>query len=161
MNNDSAHNSNWAIAEIVFGVPFLISIVLQFIFPFSFPPGILHKVLMPVGIALIITSIYLLVLSRREMSLYGQPTDPGHPTSRLVKTGTFSFSRNPLYLSSVIFLFGIALTMIGFWSFVAILVSMIACHYILVVPEEKYLTAKFGKEYQEYTNAVHRWFGRK
>jgi protein-S-isoprenylcysteine O-methyltransferase Ste14 len=160
MNTDSAHKSNWTIAEIVFGVPFLIGMGLQFVFPLSLPPGILHKVLVLIGVALIITSIGFIVISRRAMSHYGQPTDPGHPTSKVVKTGMFSISRNPLYLSSVILFLGIALTTNTFWAFAALLVSIIACHYILIIPEEKYLAAKFGEEYKEYTNTVHRWLGR-
>ena len=161
MDADSAHKSNGAIAEIVFGVPFLIGIGLQFVFPFSFSPGIVHKILVPVGAALIITSISFIGLSRREFSFYNQPTDPGHPTSKVIKTGVFSISRNPLYLGGTILFLGIALIMNTLWALVALLISIIACHYILIIPEEKYLAAKFGGEYQEYTDAVHRWLGRK
>jgi protein-S-isoprenylcysteine O-methyltransferase Ste14 len=161
MNADSAHQSNWAIAEVVFGVPFLIGIGLQFIFPFSFSSGIVHKILIAVGVILIITSIWFIVLSRGEFSQYDQPTDPNHPTSMVIKTGVFSISRNPLYLGSVILFFGIALMLNTLWTFVALLASIIACHYLLIIPEEKYLAAKFGGEYKAYTATVHRWFGRK
>jgi protein-S-isoprenylcysteine O-methyltransferase Ste14 len=161
MDTDSAHKSNWAIAEIVFGVPCLIGIGLQFVFPFSLYHGIVNNILVAVGITLIMTSIVFIVLSRRELSDYGQPTDPGHPTSKIVKTGMFSISRNPLYLSAVILFFGIGLMMNTFWVLVALLASIIACHFILIIPEERYLAAKFGEEYKDYTNIVHRWFGRR
>ena len=160
MNADSAHKSGWAIAEVVFGVPFLIGIALQFVFPFSFPQGILRQVLVPAGIALMGTGIGLIVLSRRELRHYGQPTDPGHPTSKIVKTGVYSLSRNPIYLGTVILLFGIALTTKLSWILATLLVSVIICHYVLILPEEKYLAAKFGKEYIDYTETVRRWFGR-
>jgi hypothetical protein len=42
-----------------------------------------------------------------------------------------------------------------------LLVSLIVCHYVLIVPEEKYLAAKFGAEYEAYTATVQRWLGRK
>jgi len=161
MNANSAHQSNWAIAEMVFGVPFLIGLGLQFIFPFSLPLGIGNKILVSIGIVLIITSIIIIVLSRREFRYYGQPTDPGHPTSKVIKTGVFSISRNPLYLGGAILFLGIALIMSTLWALVALLASIIACHYLLIFPEEKYLAAKFGREYQEYTATVHRWLGRK
>jgi anaerobic C4-dicarboxylate transporter len=83
MNADSAHKSKWEIAEVVFGVPFLISIALHFMVPFSVPQGILRQALIPVGIALIITGIGLIVLARREFNYHGQPTDPGHPTRKI------------------------------------------------------------------------------
>ncbi len=160
MNADSAHKSGWEIAEVVFGVPFLISITLHFIVPFSLPQGILRQVTLPVGIVLILTGIGLIVSARRELAHYNQPTDPGHPTSRVVKTGVFSISRNPLYLASVMVFFGIALMLNILWGVVTLPVSIVLCYSVLILPEERYLTAKFGKEYEEYAACVHRWLGR-
>jgi protein-S-isoprenylcysteine O-methyltransferase Ste14 len=161
MSVDSAHRRQWEIAEVIFGIPFLISIALQFLVPFSLPQGILRQVLVPIGIVLIIIGVGLIVLARRELAHYGQPTDPGHPTSKVVQTGVFAISRNPLYLASVMVFFGIALTLNILWALVTLLASIVLCHYILIIPEEKYLAAKFSKEYEEYVASVHRWFGRK
>ena len=161
MKADSAHQRNWTIAEVVFGVPFLIGLGLQFVFPLSLPPGIVHKILVPIWLVMIILSISLIVLSRHEFRQHGQPTDPGHPTRLLIKTGVFSISRNPLYLGSAILFSGIALMIRSFWVLIALLISIIVCHYLLIVPEEKYLASKFGGEYKEYTESVHRWLGRK
>jgi protein-S-isoprenylcysteine O-methyltransferase Ste14 len=161
MSIDSAHKSRWEIAEVVFGIPFLISIAIQFIIPFPLPQGILRQVLIPVGIALIIIGIGFIVLARREFAHYSQPTDPGHPTNKIVKTGVFSISRNPLYLGSVIVFWGIALTLNILWTLVTLLLSIIICLYVLIIPEEEYLAVKFGEEYKEYIASVHRWLGRK
>ena len=161
MDVDSAHKSSWEIAEVVFGVPFLIGIAIQFIVPFSLPQGILRQVLIPVGIALIITGIGFIVLARREFAHFSQPTDPGHPTSKVVKTGVFAISRNPLYLGGVLVFLGMALALNVLWAFAILLPSIILCHYVLILPEEQYLAAKFGGEYKEYTASVHRWLGRK
>ena len=161
MNVGSAHKSRWEIAEVVFGIPFLISIAVQFLVPFSLPQGILRQALIPVGTALTIIGIGFIILARREFAQYGQPTDPGHPTSKVVKTGVFSISRNPLYLGSIIVLFGIALTLNILWMLVTLLLSIMICLYVLIIPEEQYLKAKFGEEYQEYIASVHRWLGRK
>ena len=161
MSIDSAHKSRWEIGEVVFGIPFLISIAIQFIIPFSLSQGILRQVLIPVGIALIIIGIGFIVLARREFAHFGQPTDPGHPTNKVIKTGVFSISRNPLYLGSVIIFWGIALTLNILWTLVTLLLSIIICLYILIIPEEQYLAVKFGEEYKEYIASVHRWLGRK
>ena len=161
MNRDSAHKSGWVIGEVVFGVPFLLGVVLQFIIPLSFPQGIVRLVLVLVGIVLVVISIGLIVSSRRELSRYGQPTDPGHPTSEIVKTGVFSISRNPMYLGSAVFIFGIALMINTVWILVTLLISVIVCHYVLIIPEEKYLAAKFGGTYRDYMSTVRRWLGRR
>ena len=161
MNVDSAHKSRWKIGEVVFGIPFLASIALQFVIPFSLSQGILRQALIPVGIALIIIGIGFIVLARRELAQYGQPTDPGHPTSKVVKTGVFAISRNPLYLGGSILLLGIALMLNTLWAIVMLLLSIIICHYVLILPEERYLARKFGNEYEEYIASVSRWLGRK
>jgi len=68
MNVDSAHKNNWEIAEVVFGVPFLVSIALHFVVPFSFSQRIPRQVLIPVGIVLMIIGIGLISLGRREFA---------------------------------------------------------------------------------------------
>ena len=161
MSTDAAHKSSWKIGEVVFGVPFLMSIILHFVVPFSLPQGILRQATVPTGIALITIGIGLIVLARRELARYAQPTDPGHPTSEVVKTGVFSISRNPLYLGSVIIVLGIALTLNILWAFVTLLISIVLCLYILIIPEEQYLSAKFGEEYKAYVASVHQWLGRR
>lgn len=161
MTTDSAHKSNWAIAEVVFGIPFLASVAFHFIIPLPLPQGIFRQALLFTGIALILISLGIIILARREFARYGQPTDPGHPTSQVVKTGVFAVSRNPLYLACIIFFLGMALALNILWAFVTLVISTILCHYVLIAPEEKYLRAKFGEEYRDYTAAVHRWLGRK
>jgi len=75
-------------------------------------------------------------------------------------TGVLSISRNPLYLGSVIFISGMAFIINILWIVVTLLVSIVLCLYILIIPEEKYLAAKFGDDYEDYVATVHRWFGR-
>lgn len=163
MNVDSAHKNHWVIAEVVFGIPFLLGVLMHFVVPFSFPqmPGIFSQILIPVGIIILIVGIGIIVLARREFAHYGQPTDPGHPTSKVVKTGVFTISRNPLYLGSVLVFLGIALIFNLLWTIITLLISIVISHYALIIPEEQYLAAKFGDEYREYFASVHRWLGRK
>jgi len=44
-----------------------------------------------------------------------------------------------------------------FWILVMLVVSMIICHYVLIIPAEDYLLSKFGEEDRNYTATVHRW----
>ncbi len=160
MSIDSAHGSDWQTSEVVFGVPFLVSIVLQFIVSLSLPGGLLKLAFIIGGAALIIVGVAFIVLARREFAQRGQPTDPGRPTTRVVTTGVFSVSRNPIYLGAVCLLAGVGLALNLPWVLVLLLPSLVACHYVLIAPEERYLVAKFGEEYRVYAATVHRWIGR-
>ena len=160
MTTDAAHKSWWQIAEVVFGIPFLVAIALQFLVPLSLPRGLFRLAFILGGVALIIMGVTIIVLARREFARRDQPTDPGHPTTQVVTTGVFSVSRNPLYLGAACFLVGVALAANLPWVLVLLVPSLVACHYVLIAPEERYLLAKFGKEYRMYTATVHRWMGR-
>jgi protein-S-isoprenylcysteine O-methyltransferase Ste14 len=160
MTTDVAHKSWWQISEVVFGIPFLVAIALQFLVPLSLPGGLLRPAFVLGGATLIIVGVALVVLARREFARRGQPTDPGRPTTQVVTTGVFSVSRNPLYLGAGCLLVGIALAVNLPWVLVLLLPSLVACHYVLIAPEERYLVAKFGEEYHVYATTVHRWIGR-
>ena len=154
-----AHKSRWQVFEVIFGAPFLAAIALQLAVPLSLPRGPLRPAFLLGGVALILVGAALVILARRELARRGQPTDPGLPTSKLVITGVFSISRNPLYLGGVCFLIGIALAVNLPWVLVLLVPALGACHYILIAPEERYLAATFGKEYRMYAASVHRWIG--
>ena len=160
MSMDAAHKSWWQIFEVVFGVPFLAAILLQWLVPLSLPRGFRTPVGIFAGGVCIVSGVSLVILARREFAKQHQPTDPGHSTSAIITTGVFSISRNPLYLGGVCALVGTAVVFNWPWVLVFLIPAWVACHYILIVPEEKYLTAKFGAEYRMYASAVHRWIGR-
>ncbi len=161
MSDQAAHTSKWEIAEVVFGIPLLIAIVLGFVFPLSLPGGIFKIIFIVAGVGLIVTGVTLIILARREFAKSGQPTDPGRPTTNIVTSGVFSISRNPLYLGATLLVAGIGLTFNLPWVLIILVLSLIACHFVLIAPEERYLTARFGEEYRQYTESVHRWIGRK
>ena len=160
MSTEVAHQRRWQIAEVIFGVPFLVAIALQTAVPFSLRRGFLKPAFILGGAALIVVGVALVVLARRELAQRGQPTDPGLPTTKVVTTGVFSISRNPLYLGAVCFLIGITLAVDLPWMLVLLLPALVACHYVLIRPEERYLATKFGEEYCMYAASVHRWIGR-
>jgi protein-S-isoprenylcysteine O-methyltransferase Ste14 len=158
---DAAHRSRWAISEAVFGIPFLISLVLHWFIPLSLPEGTLRLALIPVGVVLIVVGLAFIVLARREFAQHRQSMEPRHPISQIVRTGVFSISRNPLYLGIVCALLGIALMLNNLWIPVLLIPAVVLCHVVLITPEERYLTNKFGQEYLAYAAAVRRWLGRR
>jgi protein-S-isoprenylcysteine O-methyltransferase Ste14 len=155
----AAHTRWWQIAEVMFGIPVLVAIGLQVVFPVRVPYGRFAPFVVAGGGLLGLASVVLIIAARRELARHGQPTDPGQPTRRLVTTGVFAWSRNPLYLSAVLLLCGIALAGNLPWLIAALLPAVGLCHLMLIIPEERYLDATFGAAYQAYAAAVPRWVG--
>ncbi len=161
MKNDSAHKEWWQIFEVIIGIPFLVGVAMQWAVPFSLPLAETTLGFVFAGIVLMILGAVLVILARHEFRRYGQPTDPGRPTQKVITTGVFSVSRNPLYLGGIGILVGLGLAFNLPWVILLLLPAIAACHYILIAPEEQYLTQKFGEEYRSYTEKVYRWIGRK
>ncbi|MFN8538875.1 MAG: isoprenylcysteine carboxylmethyltransferase family protein [Thermomicrobiales bacterium] len=160
MPTNAAHNRSWQIAEVVFGGPFVVALLLQRVIPMSLPRGLYGLAWIIGGGVLAVIGVAIIALGRQELARLGQPTDPGHPTTNIVTSGVYSLSRNPLYLGATCFLAGAALAFNLPWVLVLLLPSLVLCHFVLIAPEERYLAARFGDEYREYARSVNRWFGR-
>lgn len=153
----SAHTRWWQIGEVVFGVPLLAALALQWLAPLPRMSAWLGIGGAVAGAALIVAGLWIIALARRELRRHGQPTDPGQPTRQLVTTGIFARSRNPLYLGAACLMLGAALAADILWLALLLVPALVACHIILIRPEERYLVARFGDAYREYAERVRRW----
>lgn len=78
------------------------------------------------------------------------------PPDRLVTTGPFAYSRNPMYLGHVIFLAGLALALHS-WLAAALAVLTIFRFTARVRRDESRLVERFGAPYVAYLSKVPRW----
>ena len=82
---------------------------------------------------------------------------PGGATTTILDRGPFRVSRNPLYLGLIAFDIGLALLWPSFWALLSVPVGIAALWWGAILPEERYLSAKFGEEYEAYRRRVRRW----
>lgn len=82
---------------------------------------------------------------------------PGQAASTIIARGPFGLSRNPLYVGLVAAHAGIALLWPSFWALVLVPVAVALVTWGAIVPEERYLRAKFGSPYVDYAARVRRW----
>ncbi|MDD9907304.1 MAG: isoprenylcysteine carboxylmethyltransferase family protein [Rhodospirillaceae bacterium] len=88
----------------------------------------------------------------------GTSPEPWHPTSALVVQGIYRRTRNPMYLGMTLIYLGITAAFGGLWMAVTLLPVLVVMHYGVIAREERYLEAKFGDGYRDYTASVRRWF---
>ena len=85
------------------------------------------------------------------------PVRGNQPTTNIVRSGPYRFSRNPIYSAFTLLQLGIATVSASLWVLVAV-VPAVAFIGLRVIPrEEQYLEAKFGDEYLKYKSSVRRW----
>ncbi|WP_372425538.1 methyltransferase family protein [Salinarimonas chemoclinalis] len=101
--------------------------------------------------------IGLVALLQREMGLALRASSFGDPR-RLVTSGSFAVSRNPIYLAFLIPLASFAL-----WSPLAagagIGLYLAAMTLLVVRPEERALAEAFGDEFEAWARRTPRWIG--
>ncbi|HEV2446437.1 MAG TPA: isoprenylcysteine carboxylmethyltransferase family protein [Candidatus Sulfopaludibacter sp.] len=86
----------------------------------------------------------------------GTSPNPNRPTTALVVTGPYRFTRNPLYLSMALIYAGIALAASFLGALVLLPVAMAIVDRNAVL-EEAYLERRFGDAYRAYKARVRRW----
>jgi protein-S-isoprenylcysteine O-methyltransferase Ste14 len=85
--------------------------------------------------------------------------------SGLTTSGIHRYSRNPLYLGTIVFLLG--LTVMGFsgkdllWSMIFLAYFVVTIPYLhwTIKLEEEFLSNKYGSPYKEYLRQTHRYIG--
>jgi protein-S-isoprenylcysteine O-methyltransferase Ste14 len=112
------------------------------------------------SLSALVPGIALLLACVREFYTAGRGTlGPWEPPSRLVTTGAYRLSRNPMYLAVVLVLWGWAL---GFGSRPLVtyaLAFMLVFHLRVVFVEEPWLARTHGEAWDRYKARVPRWLG--
>lgn len=92
-----------------------------------------------------------------EFVRHGTNLDPYRPTTAIITTGPFRFSRNPIYLAFALMHAGVGIWTGKLWVVAMLLPAIAIVRYGVIAPEERYLERKFGDAYVAYKNSVRRW----
>lgn len=99
----------------------------------------------------------LFSVSVRKFRAAGTPVPGNKPTTAIVRSGPYRFSRNPIYLAFSLLQLGIAIWVNGLWLVATLIAAIAIMSYVVIPREERYLDKKFGAEYLDYKNSVRRW----
>ena len=87
---------------------------------------------------------------------HGTPA-PYAPTDKLVITGFYRHTRNPMYVGVLAMLFGQALFFGSVWLLIYAAAAALGCHLFVTGYEEPVLHERYGDQYEAYTGQVGRW----
>jgi protein-S-isoprenylcysteine O-methyltransferase Ste14 len=117
-----------------------------------------YGVLEVLALFLIITGLSLVIWVIFAHAQYGKGTPaPFNPPKKIVASGAYRYSRNPMYVGAIVLLVGEALFLNATW-----MLLFIACLFLLFMlyvkyEEEPRLIQRYGASYQEYMKKVPRW----
>ncbi|WP_314203984.1 isoprenylcysteine carboxylmethyltransferase family protein [Capnocytophaga bilenii] len=84
------------------------------------------------------------------------PLIPSQAT-HFVSKGVYQLSRNPMYVGLACCLIAWAIWLTYLLAWIGIPLFIVYMTHFQIIPEERVLKLKFGKEYENYCLKVHRW----
>jgi protein-S-isoprenylcysteine O-methyltransferase Ste14 len=107
----------------------------------------------------------LMIAAGLLLAIWAMVTLKGHHTalgamkntSRLVTSGPFRMTRNPIYLGYTVAALGLALAANNLWTAGLAVCAAIATHLWVIRREEQFLQARFGYEFERYRQRTRPW----
>ncbi|MCA6119871.1 isoprenylcysteine carboxylmethyltransferase family protein [Bradyrhizobium sp. WSM 1738] len=153
---DTADTANVIVRPpIAWALAVLAGFVLNWLLPLPFlpaalPAGWLGAIVFALALALVAWAI-------TTMTRAGSNVPTNLPSTTIVDTGPYRFTRNPIYLGMVLGLMGLAIAFNSLWLLMMLVPFALVIRYGVVAREEAYLERKFGDVYRRYCAQVRRW----
>ena len=110
-----------------------------------------------IGAFLTAGGIWLAATARRLFEREGTNVIPTQPALKIVTSGPYRFTRNPMYLGMILVLLGISLILSLEWGVILTPVLWLTLDRLIVVREEAYLRRRFGPTYEALLTRTRRW----
>jgi protein-S-isoprenylcysteine O-methyltransferase Ste14 len=82
---------------------------------------------------------------------------PNKPASAFVRSGPYSITRNPMYVSLAALYIGLMLLINSWWPAIFLPIALLIIDRFVIAREERYLASAFSAEYDDYKRQVRRW----
>ena len=153
-NRETSHSRIAVLPPIIIVVPFVVGTGLQWMFPLRFLP---RWVGLTLGVLCILPAVVLLTTARSAFRRARTSMLYTRRSRVLIADGPFRFTRNPLFVGLMLLYAGVCFVTGGPWPLVFLPIVVALLHWVVIVPEERYLEDQFGDEYRVYRTHVRRW----
>ena len=109
------------------------------------------------GAVVFVLALALFAWAIVTLTRAGSNVPTNRPTTTIVESGPYAFTRNPIYLGMFLGLIGLAIAFDNLWLLMMLAPFAPVIRYGVVAREEAYLERKFGDVYRGYRLRVRRW----
>ena len=109
-----------------------------------------------VGVGMIVVGVVLALSGILTFRAARTAIIPSHGASRIVTSGPYRFTRNPMYVGLTMAYVGAALLIGTYWPFVLLPMVLALLVRLVILREEAYLISAFHDEYASYSARVSR-----
>jgi protein-S-isoprenylcysteine O-methyltransferase Ste14 len=131
-----------------------LGVLLHLAWPIALVPAAISA---PLGATTVLIAVALFVCAVRTLRIAGTPVPGDRPTTAIVRTGPYRYSRNPIYLAFSLLQLGLACWINSVWLIVTLIPAVALMSFVVIPREERYLQTRFPTEYSPYQQAVRRW----
>jgi len=110
-----------------------------------------------IGVIPLLIGIFMVVSTEKRFKKVKTQIHTFKVPKKLVTTGLFQYSRNPIYLGFTIALLGIALLYGSLSTLIPVLLFFLIANFWYIPFEEKNMKKVFGQSYLFYKRRVRRW----
>jgi len=154
VNQQLDHPGVIAPPPLIFLGSILIGVALKFVWPIGMISETNQAL---VGIIFMVLGASLTTWAFRTFLNAQTNIEPYKPTTKMVTSGPYRHTRNPMYVSMSIVQIGLAILFNNPWIAIMLIPALLIIYFGVVLREERYLEKKFGKEYLDYKSSVRRW----
>jgi protein-S-isoprenylcysteine O-methyltransferase Ste14 len=116
-----------------------------------------YSVSLSLGVILAIVAAWVAIRAERVMKAAGTNVRPDRPALKIVTSGPYRFTRNPMYLALCLLQLALGFLLDGWVPVLFALLLGLILHFGVILREESYLERKFGEEYLSFKRQVRRW----
>ena len=154
MENNDPRDKIRLVPPIYFLLGLSPGVVLHLVTPITFS---YQKMFFVLGIVVLAISFLLAIATLRSLRRANTGVHIRHESIALVTSGTYHFSRNPLYLSLLLLIIASGLLLNAFWIIASTPLIIGLVSHLVIRHEEHYLEQQFGSRYRKYCQRVRRW----
>jgi len=140
---------------LAWGLAVIAGLALDWLVPLSFLPAALPAGWL--GAMVFVLALALFAWAIVTITKAGSNVPTNLPTTAIVESGPYRFTRNPIYLGMLLGLIGLAIAFDNLWLLIMLVPFALVIRYGVVAREEAYLERKFGDVYGGYRSRVRRW----
>ena len=147
--------------EVITLPPFLVlfalvgGIVMNWAIPLSF--GTTSSFLGGIGLLMLLACFGGMAWSLKLFQAADTNVSPRDPSTAIVTDGPYQYSRNPMYMCMLLGFAGLSFMDDAPMMLALIIPLFFVLDLKVIIPEEAYLTDKFGETYTVYQSNVRRW----
>jgi protein-S-isoprenylcysteine O-methyltransferase Ste14 len=141
----------------VFVLGYVVGLIPQFIFPVTIHSQPALTIVKVAGVSVFAVGALFAAWSLIIFHKAHTTTTPGESSKKLVMSGPYRISRNPMYVSLTLAYLGEAGFLTQLWPVILLPLTLAYVNFIVIPLEEEVLKGDFKEVYEDYCARVHRW----